>query len=51
MLDRLIDFLLQFLEQLLPFKVVNQTDEAVRLRFGKFKEVLKPKVSHRNLIC
>jgi regulator of protease activity HflC (stomatin/prohibitin superfamily) len=27
---------------LLPFKVVNQTDEAVRLRFGKFKEVLKP---------
>ena len=42
MLDKLIDFLLQFLEQLLPFKVINQTDEGVRLRFGKFKNVLKP---------
>lgn len=42
MLDRLIDFLLQFLEHLLPFKVINQTDEGVRLRLGKFRSVLKP---------
>jgi len=40
MFDRLIDFILQFFDQLVPFKVVNQTDKAVRLRFGKFKETL-----------
>ena len=42
MLDRLIDFLLQFLEQALFFKVINQTDQGLRLRFGKFKEQLEP---------
>ena len=40
MFDRLIDFILEFFDQLVPFKVVNQTDKAVRLRFGKFKETL-----------
>lgn len=40
MLDRLIDFFLQFIDQLLPLTVVNQTDKGVRLRFGKFREVL-----------
>ena len=40
MIDRLLDFLLQFLDQILPFKVVTQTDMAVRLRFGKFVEIL-----------
>lgn len=42
MFDRLIDFLLQFIDQLLPITPVNQTDKGVRLRFGKFKEVLEP---------
>lgn len=40
MFDRLIDFLLQFIDYLIPFKIVNQTDMAVRLRLGKFKETL-----------
>jgi regulator of protease activity HflC (stomatin/prohibitin superfamily) len=42
MFDRLVDFILQFLEQVLPFKVVPQTDMGIRLRLGKFKEVLEP---------
>jgi regulator of protease activity HflC (stomatin/prohibitin superfamily) len=42
LLDRLIDFILTFFDQLLPFTVINQTDKGVRLRFGKFKEVLDP---------
>lgn len=40
MIDRLIDFLLQFLDQILPFKVITQTDGAVRLRLGKFVGIL-----------
>lgn len=42
MFDRLVDFILQFLEQVLPFKVVTQTDKGIRLRFGKFKGILEP---------
>lgn len=42
MLDRLIDFFLQFLEQILPFKIVSQTSKGVRLRLGKFKDILEP---------
>lgn len=47
MLDRLIDFLLTFLDQLLPFTVINQTDKGVRLRFGKFKEVVEPGIYYK----
>lgn len=42
MFDRLLDVILNFLDQILPIAVVNQTDKGVRLRFGKFKEVLNP---------
>jgi regulator of protease activity HflC (stomatin/prohibitin superfamily) len=42
MFDRLIEFLLQFFEQALPFRVINQTDKGIRLRFGEFVEVLDP---------
>lgn len=42
MLDRLVDFLLQFLDQALPFKVINETDKGIRLRFGRFTEILEP---------
>lgn len=34
MLDKLIDFVLQFLSDILPFFVVKHYDRAVRLRFG-----------------
>jgi regulator of protease activity HflC (stomatin/prohibitin superfamily) len=42
MLDKLIDFLLSILDKLLPFKIINQTDRGVRLRFGKYIEILSP---------
>lgn len=40
--DKIIDFLLSVLDKLLPFTVVNQVDSGVRLRFGKFVEILLP---------
>jgi regulator of protease activity HflC (stomatin/prohibitin superfamily) len=42
MIDKLLDFLIAFLDQILPFKVVNQTDKGVLLRLGKFVKVLEP---------
>jgi len=41
MFEKLIDVVLQFIDKVLPFAVVNQTDEGVRLRFGVFKSILK----------
>jgi len=42
MIEKLVDFLLGFLDQLLPFKVINQTDKGVLLRFGKFIRIIEP---------
>lgn len=43
MLDRLIDFLLNFLDDIIPFKVVKQWQHGVRFRFGKIKlPILSP---------
>lgn len=41
MLDRLIDIVLQFIDQLMPFTVIPYYDRGVRLRFGKPKGVLE----------
>ena len=42
MFDRLIDLISNWLEQLLPFFIVRDYEEAVVLRFGKFHRVAKP---------
>jgi membrane protease subunit HflK len=42
MFDKLIELISQFGQQLLPFLIVLQTDNGVRLRFGKFRGVLSP---------
>ena len=42
MFDKLIDFLIQFGKELLPFVIVEQWNEAVHLRFGKYISVRKP---------
>ena len=42
MLDRLIDVVLQFGSDVLPGIIFRYYEEAVLLRFGKFKKVLKP---------
>lgn len=42
MLDRLIDLLLNFLDDTLPFIVIPHYDMGVRLRFGIPKGVLEP---------
>lgn len=42
MLDRLFDLLVLIWEAIVPYKIINQYDRGVRLRFGKFKSVLEP---------
>lgn len=42
MFDKLFEILLSLWQELVPYVIVNQTDKAVRLRLGKFKEVLVP---------
>lgn len=42
MLDRFIDLLISIWSQLMPYVIVNQMDNGVRLRYGKFKNILLP---------
>ena len=42
MFDKLIDLIVTFIHDILPFKIVNQWEEGVHLRFGKFISVAKP---------
>ena len=42
MLDKLIEFLLNIIDQSLPVKVVTQYQQGARFRGGKFKGVLNP---------
>jgi regulator of protease activity HflC (stomatin/prohibitin superfamily) len=42
MFDKLIDLIVTFIHDILPFKIVDQWEEGVHLRFGKFSKVVKP---------
>ena len=42
MFDKLIDFLLRFWFDLMPMTVIDQWEEGVLLRFGRFVKVVKP---------
>lgn len=42
MFDKLVDWIISIWDKLIPYVIVNQMDNAVRLRFGKFKEILSP---------
>jgi membrane protease subunit HflK len=42
MLDKLVDLLVSFSRELLPFVIIEQWNGAVQLRFGKFIKVLYP---------
>ena len=42
MLDKLVDLLVRFSMDILPFVIVEQWNGAVQLRFGKFIKVLYP---------
>ena len=42
MFDRLIDLISNWIEQLLPFFIIKEYEEAVVLRFGKLHRVAKP---------
>jgi regulator of protease activity HflC (stomatin/prohibitin superfamily) len=40
MFDKLIDLLVTFIHDVLPFKIVNQWEQGVHLRYGKFLKVV-----------
>jgi membrane protease subunit HflK len=42
MFDKLIDLIVTFIHDILPFKIVDQWEKGVHLRFGKFKQVVEP---------
>ena len=42
MFDKLIDLIVTFIHDVLPFKIVNQWEEGVHLRNGKFLKVVGP---------
>jgi regulator of protease activity HflC (stomatin/prohibitin superfamily) len=42
MFDKLIEFLIQFLDDVLPFKVINEWEKGVYLRFGKYVKNVEP---------
>lgn len=42
MFDKLIELIVTFIHDVLPFKIVNQWEEGVHLRAGKFLRVVKP---------
>lgn len=42
MLDKLIDFLLTFLKDILPFFIIKQWEQGVILRWGVFKRIVNP---------
>ena len=42
MFDKLIDLLVTFIHDVLPFKIVDQWEKGVHLRFGKFMKVVDP---------
>ena len=42
MFDKLIDLLVTFIHDILPFKIVNQWEEGVHLRFGKSIRKVRP---------
>jgi len=42
MFDKLIDLVVTFIHDILPFKIVDQWEKGVHLRFGKFKQAVEP---------
>ena len=42
MFDKLLEFIMQFLEDILPFKIINDWEKGVFLRFGKYHKIVEP---------
>ena len=42
MFDKLIDLMVTFINDILPWKIVDQWEEGVHLRIGKFRRTVKP---------
>lgn len=44
MFDKLVDLIVNWIDQLLPLVIIPSYEEGVQLRFGKFKKVMLPGV-------
>lgn len=42
MFDKLVDLIVTFIHEILPFKIVDQWEKGVRLNFGKFSNIVEP---------
>ena len=42
MFDRLIDFVIEFIDQILPLVVIKEYDQGAFFRLGKFKKIIGP---------
>lgn len=42
MFDKLIDLMVTFIHDILPFKIVDQWEKGVHLRFGKYLSTIEP---------
>jgi regulator of protease activity HflC (stomatin/prohibitin superfamily) len=42
MFDKLIDFIIEFIDQILPVIVIKEYDEGAFFRFGKYKKIIGP---------
>lgn len=42
MFDKLIDLIVTFIHDILPFKIINQWEGGVHLKYGKFHRVVAP---------
>jgi regulator of protease activity HflC (stomatin/prohibitin superfamily) len=47
MLEKLIDFILETIEQIIPFKILKDYQEGVLFRFGRFRKVVKPGIQFK----
>ena len=42
MFDKLIDFIIEFIDQILPVVVIKEYDKGAFFRFGKYKKIIGP---------
>ena len=47
MFEKLIDIIISFIDNIVPFVIIKEYNRGVRFRFGKFKSVLEPGIAFK----
>jgi regulator of protease activity HflC (stomatin/prohibitin superfamily) len=50
MFDKLIDLVVTFIHDILPFKIVDQWEAGVHLKTGKFHRVVSPGLNWKGIV-